>query len=181
MVTDVGRQALTDQWESRIEAFGGTVDDARYAQLQQLGQKGWQLAAATSAASGLLLPFALAAVLHAMFGRGVSYHQSLAVVVHANVILAFRDAIATPISYARESLGSPLALGTFFRMLDAGSPAARLLAMLDVFILWWAVVLAIGTAVLYRRSTRALALAYVGVYSAFAVVMAGIMALSGGG
>src|SRR5262245_56908172 len=70
MATDVGRQALTDQWEARIEAFGGTVDDALYSRLEQLGREGWQLAAATSVASGLLLPFALAAVLHAVFGRG---------------------------------------------------------------------------------------------------------------
>jgi hypothetical protein len=189
MTTDIGQQALTDQWEARIEAFGRTVDDATYARLEQLGQHGWQLAAGTSLASGLLLPFVLAAVLHGVFGRGrvnqlvaqpLSYQQSLAVVVHANVILALRDVVAAPVSYLRESLGSPLALGTLFRMLDEGSAAARLFAMVDFFILWWVVVLAIGTAALYRRSTRTLALTYMGVYGAFAVVMAGIMVFSGG-
>jgi hypothetical protein len=187
MATDVGRQALTDQWEARIEAFGRTVDDATYARLEQLGQHGWQVAAGTSLASGLLLPFALAAVLHGVFGRGnaidgppLSYQQSLGVVVHANVILALRDVIAAPVSYVQESLGSPLALGTLFRMLDEGSAAARLFAMVDFFVLWWVIVLAIGTAVLYRRSTRTLALTYMGVYGAFAVVMAGIMVFSGG-
>jgi hypothetical protein len=183
MTTDVGRQALTDQWEARVEAFGGTVDDALYARLEQLGQRGWQLAAGTSVASGLLLPCALAAVLHAAFGRGVApltLGHSLAVVTHANAILALRDVVAAPVNYVRESLGSPLALGTFFRMLDEGSPAARLFAMVDFFILWWAIVLAIGTAVLYRRSMRTLALTYVGLYGAFAIVMTGIMVLSGG-
>ena len=184
MATDIGQQALTDQWETRIEAFGGTVDDAMYSRLEQLGRQGWQLAAATSVASGLLLPFALAAVLHGVFGRGnrmqpLSY-QSLAVVVHAAVILALRDVIAAPVNYLRESLASPLTLGTFFRALDASSPAARLFAMVDFFIVWWVVVLAIGTAVLYRRSTRTLALTYAGLYGAFAVVVAGIMVFSGG-
>lgn len=184
MTTDVGRQALTDQWEQRVEAFGGSVDDALHARLQDLGDHGWELAAGTSIASGLVLPFALAGVLHVMFGRGLSsraYRQSLAVVVHANVILAIRDVVAAPVNFGRESLGSPLALGTFFRMLDEGSGAARLFAMVDFFIVWWVVVLAIGTAVLYRRSTRRMALTYLGLYGAFAVIVAGILVLSGSG
>jgi hypothetical protein len=65
-------------------------------------------------------------------------------------------------------------------MLDAASPAARLFGMVDLFVLWWAIVLAIGTAVLYRRPTRTVALTYVGMYGAFVVVVAGIMVVSGG-
>src|SRR6185503_10466405 len=69
MTTAVGRQALTDQWVSRAEAFGWTVSDDLYAQFLRLGERGWEMAALTSVASGLLLPFVLAAVLWLVFPR----------------------------------------------------------------------------------------------------------------
>ena len=44
-------------------------------------------------------------------------------------------------------------------MLDEASPVARFLGVVDLFVVWWIVVLAIGMSVLYRRPTRSLALA----------------------
>ena len=38
--TDVGRQALVDQWERTATAFGQTVDDAAYAQMEQRAEDG---------------------------------------------------------------------------------------------------------------------------------------------
>ena len=183
MTTRVGQQALTDQWVQRIEAFGGEVDDGLYRTLQTVGERGWQMAGATSVLSGILLPFALAAGLHGLFGRGSgrTYRQALAVAVSAGVVLALRDLIAAPVNYMREALASPLSVGSFFRMLDESSGAARLLSMIDVFVLWWVVVVAIGTALLYRRSIRSTAATFLGIYGGCAVVLAAVMVLSGSG
>ena len=46
--TPVGRQALVDQWERTAIAFGQPVDDARYAEFQDLSGHGAAYAALTT-------------------------------------------------------------------------------------------------------------------------------------
>jgi hypothetical protein len=60
------------------------------------------------------------------------------------------------------------------------SPAARFLGALDLFVVWWVIVLAIGVAVLYRRPARSTASALMGVYVGFAALLAISMAVAGG-
>jgi hypothetical protein len=194
--TDVGRQALVDQWERTALAFGQTVDDAEYARMEDRAAEGGidlMYAAATALANGPALVFALTGLLYLVLNRKtrhvragdlpsprVSYIQVLSVVSYAGIILALRQVIATPIDYARESIASPTTLVQFFTMLDEASPVARFLGVIDLFVLWWIVVLAIGMSVLYRRSTRSLALVFAGAYVAVALLAALAMAVSGG-
>jgi hypothetical protein len=65
-------------------------------------------------------------------------------------------------------------------MLDEASLVARFLGALDLFVIWWAIVLAIGVAVLYRRRARTVAVMFVGVYAALALLLAIAMAVTGG-
>jgi hypothetical protein len=65
-------------------------------------------------------------------------------------------------------------------MLDEGSPAARFLALLDPFVLWWLAVLAIGLAVLYQARVRVMVLTLLGLYLGIALVLAGTMTVLGG-
>ena len=149
IATDVGQVALVDQWERTALAFGQAVDDARYAEMQELSRYGVAYAAVTSLARGPGAAVALAGVRDGVFaarGRRARFAQVLAGVVHAGVILAFRDVIAAPLNYIRESLASPLTLVQFFGMLDEASPRARLGARVDVLMIWWIVVVAIGRA-----------------------------------
>jgi hypothetical protein len=113
-------------------------------------------------------------------GPRASYVQVLAVVCYGGVILALRQVIATPIDYARESIASPTTLVQFVTMLDEASPVARFLGVIDLFVVWWIVVLAIGMSVLYRLSTRRLALVFTGTYVALALLAVIAMAVSGG-
>jgi hypothetical protein len=52
--------------------------------------------------------------------------------------------------------------------------------VLDLFVIWWCVVLAIGIGVAYGRPARRLAPTFVGAYVAMAAVLAVAMALAGG-
>ena len=194
--TQVGQQALVDQWERTALAFGQTVDDAQYSRMEETaGGGGFDLmyAAVTTLASGPALAIALASLLYLVLNRTtggsrgadpggprVSYVQVLAVVCYAAVILALRQVIATPIDYLRESIASPTTLVQFFTMLNEASPVARFLGVIDLFVVWWIVVLAIGMSVLYERSTRRLALVFAGAYVALAFLAALAMAVSGG-
>jgi hypothetical protein len=180
MQTAVGRQALVDQWEQTATAFGRPVDDGAYARLEELSNQGSvEYAVVTAVLSGPVLTLAVAGVLFLVF-RGASFGQVMAVTTHAGVILSLRQVIAAPVGYLRESTSSATSLGTWFPTLDQASPVARFLGAMDLFVIWWAIVLAIGVAVLYRRRARTVAATFVGVYAALALLLAIAMAVTGG-
>jgi hypothetical protein len=185
LATEVGRQALVDQWERTELAFGGTVDDARYAALEERSRMSVPYGAATALLTGPVLTVGLSAVLLPLFNRAArgaaTFSQVLAIVAHAGVLLALRQIVATPLNFTRETLANPTSAGMFFAaMLDEGSPPARFLGIIDLFVIWWIVSLALGMAVLYRRSARPILMGFIGAYLAFAAVLASVMALTGG-
>jgi hypothetical protein len=182
--TDVGQVALVDQWERTALAFGQPVDDARYAEMQALSRSGPLYGVATAVASGPVLTVALAAVIFLVFGRqrarAVSFSQVLAVVAHASVILAIRQLVSVPVSIAREATGGATSLGLWFPALDAASLAGRFVGALDVFVIWWVVLLGIGVGVLYEWPARSLSATFLGVYAGVALLLAVTMTVMGG-
>ena len=184
VTTEVGQQALVDQWERTALAFGQPVDDARYAEFQALSRQGVGYAAVTALVSGPIAALVLAAVLYAVFtglrGGTASYAQVLTVVAHAGVIQMIRALVAAPVNYARESMASPTTLVLFFTMVDEASPVARFFGLIDVFLVWWLLVVAVGVAVLYRRRLRETAALLIGAYVGIALLLAGAMAILGG-
>ena len=184
LTTDIGQQALVDQWERTALAFGQKVDAERYARFQDLSHQGIWYAALTQLIRGPIAAFALAALLFLAFGRerqpAPVYRQVLAVVVYSTVILTVRELVAAPINYLRESVSSPTTLVQIFPMTNAASPVARLLGLTDLFLLWWLGVLATGLSVLYRRQTGRIAVTLFGVYFGVAVILAATMVITGG-
>jgi len=187
--TDVGQLALVDQWERTALAFGQTVDDTRYADLLAWSRLGPVVAAGNALLAGPGLALVVSLVVFVWLRRGavaakagapgtgrVSYSQVLAVVVHAGVVLAVGRLVAAPLVYARETTASATTVGAWFPSLDEASPAARFLGAIDLFTLWWAVVLGIGVAVLSGRRARTCAVWIVSVYVGLALVAAAVMA-----
>lgn len=182
--TEVGRLALVDQWERTAIAFGQGADDATYAAMVEASGNGAAYAVVSAVASGPVLAFAVSALLLAVCSgarRGrATYRQILAVTSYAGVILALRQVVAAPISYARETVASPTTLNVFFSMLDEASPVARFFGIIDLFVIWWIIVLAVGMSVLYDRPARTLAMTFIGAYIALALILAIVMAVTGG-
>ena len=177
--TEVGQLALVDQWERTVLALGGPIDDARYAELQAWSRRGPAVAAAFAVVAG---PGVAAAVSLLAFGwlrhktAPVSYSQVLAVVVHAGVILALGRMVAAPMVYARETTASATTLGSWFSGFDETSAVARFLGAIDLFTVWWAVVLGIGLAILSGRRARTCAAWVVSLYIGVALIAAAAMA-----
>lgn len=182
--TEVGQTALVDQWERTTLAFGQPVDDARYAELQALSQSGPLYGVGMAVTTGPILTLVLAGVIVVVFrprnSHAVSFSQVLAVVAHASVILTIREVVSVPVSFMREATGGATSLGLWFPALDAASFAGRFVAALDVFVIWWAVLLAVGVGILYGRQARPLAAAFLGVYAGMALLMAVTMTALGG-
>lgn len=202
--TEVGQLALLDQWERTASAFGLRIDDIRYAAMEDASRNGAAYAVVSSLVSGPLLAVGVSVACFVAFrtskiaarpdqpvlaGRSaiadrrpaaVTFRQVLAVVGHAGVILALRQVIAAPVAYARETLASPTTMSLFFGMLNEASLPARLFGIIDLFVLWWLLVLAIGLSVLYQRPARRVAAVLVGAYLTLAAAMTIVMALAGG-
>lgn len=183
LMTRVGRIAALDQEVRQLESLGTIVTDARYAELRQL-QPYLPLISAVSIVVGWPIAWMLLAFgVRAIGNRGstqATYAQVLAVVVHASAIFALRAIVAEPINYARESIGGATSLSVLLPGLGESTFVARLFGALDLFVLWWVVVLAMGFAMLYR--TRALPVArwLFGAYATGAAALALTQALRGG-
>lgn len=182
--TETGRLALVDQWERTALAFGQDVDDARYATMQQASRNGAAYAALTALTGGPALTLAVAALLHAFYtrirGGPASFRQVFAVTAFAGVILAIRQVVAAPIDFARETLASPTTLSFLAPGLDESSPFARLLGAVDLFVVWWIVVLGLGIAGIYGKPARGVIAGLIGAYVVLALALVVSMAISGG-
>lgn len=147
--TEVGRQALVDERVRVTEALGQRVDDAEYARLQEDPPVSVYL---TSGGRLLLTPpvtllVALGVMVLARAGGATtSFVTALAIAVHASVVLALQQIVATPFHYVQESLTSPTTVAGLLRVFDEGSWPARLFGTIDVFGLWWMWLLSLGLA-----------------------------------
>lgn len=181
--TPVGRQALVDERVRVIEALGGRVDDAGYAALQANPPVVVYL---TSGGRLLLMPPVTFFVALGLLGlarinrASVGLKTAMAIAVHATVVLALQQVVATPLHFVRESLTSPTNLAGLLPMLEEGTWPARLFGSIDVFGIWWIWLLAVGLGEATGRRGRdyvwQLALVYVGI----AAIVAGVFAVMGG-
>lgn len=181
--THVGQLAGLDQQVRQLEAFGVEVTDDRYAQLRHLAPYRSAVSAATIVLGWPLAWVVLAWIVKWIGDRvraAVSYAQVLAVVVHASAILAVRSIVALPVNYARESLGGATSLTLLMPAFGESTFPARLFGALDVFVLWWIALMAIGLGKLYERPTVSIARWLVGAYAAVAIALAVVQALRGG-
>jgi hypothetical protein len=160
--TSVGRLALLDGIEQVTYSFGHEMTDAAYAVVAAI-------------VVGPVLAVAVAGAAYGAAGRRAAtrptFRQVFAVVVHAGAILAIRQVLAAPLSYLKETAANPMSLVNWLPV-DSASPLARVLGLLDVFVIWWAIVLAVGLAILFRKRARPLALALVGAYAGLSLLVA---------
>jgi hypothetical protein len=181
--TQVGQLAGLDQQVRQFEAFGVEVTDDRYAQLRRLAPYR-PIASAAAIVVGWPLAWAALAWIVQRIGErvqaAVSYAQALAVVVHASAILAVRSVVALPINYARESLGGATSLALLMPAFGESTFPARLFSAVDLFLLWWTALMAMGLGRLYGRPTMSIARWLLGAYAAGAIAVATVQALRGG-
>jgi hypothetical protein len=184
MTTEAGRQAAIDQQVTQMQSFGFTVDDKMYEQLEKgAGRMPYTTGISVLVVSpifAVIIAGILFAVFNAALGGEASFKQVFAVLVHAGAISALSTIFSGVINYFRGSMGSVANLGALLPMLPESSFTGRLLGMIDVFLIWYIVVLAIGLAVLYRRRTQPIAISLLTVYAVIAVVVALIKSRVGG-
>jgi hypothetical protein len=181
--TPTGQQALVDERVRITEAMGGRVDDAAYERLRNDPPVSIYL---TSGGRLLLTPPVTMAVALGLMALGwfdgerVTFVTALAIAVHATVVLALQQVVATPLHYLSESLTSPTNVAGLLRLFDEGSWPQRLLGAVDAFGLWWMWLLALGVAAATGRPARRYVWKLLAVYVGIAAIVAAVFAVLGG-
>lgn len=173
--TDVGQQLALDQQIGAIEAFGVTISDEQYAQMEQ----GMENARYTGPIFSLifvpLITAMSAGLLHVMFGLigggNGTFKQMYAISAHASIISALQLVFTTVVTLAAgRAAGANLAV--FTPTLEDTTFTYRLLSTIDMFYVWSTFVTAVGVAVLYKKRTSTVAMVLFGIYLAIALIIA---------
>ena len=182
--TEVGRQAALDQAVGRLEAFGFVLNDSQYATLERLVPYYGYATAALITSAGPIALAVLSACVFAIFGRAArdapTFRQVLAMVTHTGVILAVQRVMAVPVTLVTESMSTPTNMAALLPMLEESGFAARFLGSIDLFTVWWTIILALGIGVLYRRPAGRIVVSCCAAYAALAGIVATLIFLRGG-
>ena len=181
--TEVGQRAMLEQQVSTMESFGAQVSDQQYEAMKAQSAYSPYIQAVSILVISPVFLVIVTGILHGIFsgilGGTATFKQSLAVVAHAGIVNVLQALFSTPLNYVRESMSSATNLSVFFPFLPEGSFVANFLGTIDLFVLWWILVLAIGLSVLFRRKTASIAMGLGGVYIIIALAIAAIKAAMG--
>ena len=184
MTTEAGKEATLRSQVEGMESFGMQVSDAQYEGMR----RGMAIAPYTTAGAILvfspLMTVIFATILFVVFtvamGGGGTFKHVLAVMVHAAAISALQQLFTGPVNYFRGAVTSATNLAVLLPMLDPKSFAGRMASMIDFFLIWYLLVLAMGLAVLYKRRTQPIAITLYAIYAVIVVGFAAVMSRLGG-
>jgi hypothetical protein len=164
LLTERGRAAALEMQVQQMERFGVSVTDQMYQQMEQRSHSSFG-AISTLVGTMVAMPIVVTiitlllwVVFNAILGGTATFKHVMSVVAHAQVIPAVGAIFAAPIMYARGTMsGSVANLGALLPMLDETSFLAKTLGMIDLFLVWWIIVLATGLATLYKKKVSSIA------------------------
>ena len=181
--TQVGQTAWLDQVVEQARKAGREMPEAQWATMQKMSSyMGLIYVASTLVIAPimwLIISGLLFAVFNAALGGTSTFKQLFAVFVHSTAVTLIQQLFVTPLNYVRESLTSATNLGVFLPMLDESSFLAKFLGTIDLFLIWWIVVLSIGLGVLFKRKTGPIAAGLFVVYGIIAVIVAAFVGRGG--
>ena len=174
------QDAIVDQQVRAMESRGNVVSDQQIANIERfIGYLPVGYAVGIFVLGplfGAAIAGIVTGILTTLMGGNGTFKQVFAVMNHAGFIPAISALfIAGMLAVGAKPIGArpPGAnLGVFLPMLEDTSFLAVLLRSIDMFLLWWMVVLAIGLGVLYKRRTGPIATTLIGLYIVIALLIA---------
>ena len=176
--TQVGQTAWLDSMAERSQRSGQEIPEAQWAGMEKMAAYMGPIYAASTLFIApmiwLIVTGLLFAVFNAALGGDSSFKQLFAVFVHSTAVTVVQQVFVTPLNFMRESMTSATNLSVFLPMLDESSFIAKFLGTIDLFMVWWVFILAIGLSVLYRRKTASIATGLFVVYGIVAIIIAAV-------
>lgn len=166
-----------------LDAATAGAPQAQYEAMLSIAKYAGYMAAVQMLVMIPVVTVVTAGILYAVFnalGGDAVFKQVLAVVAHASLVTLLGQLFTVPINYARGAMASATNLAVFFPGVEPRSFAGWTLSMIDLFVIWYVLVLAIGLGVLYRRRTGPIAGWLYAVYGVIVVVVAAVASRLGG-
>lgn len=173
------QDAIIDQQVRAMESRGG-ASDQQVAGIERSVSLMPGIYAGATFVLGPVFVAAIAGILVGIFttlmgGQG-TFKQMYAVLAHSGVI----STLSGVFSAALVASGVPPTgvrppganLGVFVPMLEDTSFVSVMFRTIDLFLLWWLIVLAIGIGVLYKRRPGGIATTLIGIYVIIALIVA---------
>jgi hypothetical protein len=184
MTTEAGKQAGIDQQVEQRRSFGVETSEQDYAQMERMSGVMPYITLAMILIMAPIMAVIFSGILFAIFnaalGGEASFKQVLTIFVHAGAVSALSTVFSGIVNYFRGGVGSVANVGALLPMLPERSFLANLLGTIDVFLVWYVIVLAMGLGVLYKRRTQPIAISLFVVYAIIAVVIAVFKSRAGG-
>lgn len=176
--TETGQTAWLDKMAEQAQRSGREIPEAQWAGMEKMAAYMGPIYAVSTLIFAPLAWLVMAGLLFAVFnaalGGDSTFKQLFSVFVHSTAVTVVQQIFVTPLNFVRESTSSATNLSVFLPMLDEGSFLATFLGTIDLFLIWWVIVLAIGLSVLYRRKTAPVATGLFVVYGIIAVIIAAV-------
>lgn len=182
LTTEGGRASQLDNQIRAMSSFGVQVDDKAYAAMERSMRFAAPQTFVTMLVFGPVTTAIFSGILFGIFtvlGGQATFKQLFSVYVHSGVVMAASQLFLGPLNYFRESMSSATNLGVL-NLASETSFIGRLLGMVDLFWIWWLIVLAIGLGVLYRRRTQPIAVTLFVVYGIIALIIVTVRGIFGG-
>jgi hypothetical protein len=173
------QDAMIDQQIRRMESGGTAASDEQIAGIERMIGLFPQIYPVATFFIGPLFVAAIAGILVGVFttlmgGQG-TFRQMFAVLTHSGLI----SMLSGIFSAALVAAGVPPSgvrppganLGVFVPMLEEGSFLLTTLQSIDLILVWWLIVLAMGVGVLYKRRPGGIAAAFIGIYLVIALII----------
>lgn len=181
--TQVGQTAFLDQAVEQARAAGREIPEAQWAVTERMAGYMWLIYPLATLVFAPIMWLAMTGLLFAVFsaalGGTATFKQLFSVFVHSTAVTLVQQLFVWPLNYVRESMSSATNLAVFLPMLDESSFLAKFLGTIDLFLVWWVVVLAIGLGVLFKRRTGPIAAGLFVVYGVIAVIVAAFFGRGG--
>ena len=174
--TEVGQQLALDQQVATLEAFGQTISDEQYANMEQgVRDRARYVSPIFTLISVPLFIAITSGIMHVMFGLvgggNGTYKQVYAISAHASIITGLQIIFTTLVTVAA---GRPAGanLSVFTPTLEETTFIYRFLSAIDLFYIWSTFITAVGLGVLYKRRTGPIAMVLFGIYLVIALIIA---------
>ena len=174
------QDAIIDQQVRAMNSQGGGATEAQIAGIERFIGMLPVIYTVATFILGPLFVAAIAGILVGVFttlmgGQG-TFKQMYSVLTHSGVISMLSGVFSAALVLSGvppTGVRPPGAnLGIFVPMLEDTAFVSVMLRTLDIFLLWWLVVLAIGIGVMYKRRPGGIATSLIGVYVVIALLVA---------
>jgi hypothetical protein len=174
--TEVGREAWMDQVIESTRSSAGEVSDDQIEAFEKIQPYVGLFGVGQTVIFAPLMSLVFSGILYVVFsiilGATATFRQLFTITVHSGVVSTIQAAFTWTLNYFRGVMTSPTSFASLLPMVEEGTFVYKFLNVMDLFVIWWLVVLSIGLGILYKIKTTGIAISLFVVYTIIALVVA---------